>query len=487
MQKWTDPTLFVDDPISDYLESIQPHGMKALYFGLSLFMNPVYGAKWVPIALFYFTIGLLFYVVKQMAGSAAGFVAVLAFMGYEGGSHIFSSGTASDFMPPIFLGIMCFVYLQKRILLSAFCILAVLFYPSTFLVSGSVVVLWNTFAPGRERTLGAMTEKVAESVLILAPAFITLIAIMAFFGGGWGEMVSRLEMDKLPQFGPGGVEPFAHLPFWPWLSGFRSGFGIDGGWIVLAALSMIAAFLPGGNKSRGKVFVGMVAACCLFWFVAAHGLAVRIGFPTNYVRFSLPICMVLWIAICVGESKFFMNASGSFLKAKFIFSLVVITAMSVPFWNKGYDDFRPVAPLYGFLSKLPKTALIVGPPILLEGAPAISGVKTFVAKQAEGGFHKKYVQLYHQRMLDFLDAYYSSDKDSFCALALKNGFDYMVVDERLFDPAQLDELPGYNSPYDQKVRELITGRTNFYLLNINPSEKVFQDGPLYVQQINCKE
>ena len=70
-------------------------------------------------------------------------------------------------------------------------------------------------------------------------------------------MVSRTEMEKLPQFGPGGVEPFVNLSLLSWITCSRSGFDVNGAWLVLAALSVAAAFLPGGDRSRGKALVGI--------------------------------------------------------------------------------------------------------------------------------------------------------------------------------------------------------------------------------------
>lgn len=479
MQKWQNPDLFANDPVSDYLASIQPAGLKAVYWLLSFIQNPVDAARWVPIVLFFTTIILLLIIGNRFGGPLAGSTAALAFLGYEGYSHIFSSGSASDFMPPLFLAICLCILCYRPVALAFLLIISALFYPSLCLSGSLIWAAWMVLEILAETENKNRFKNILRMILAPLPAGILLAGTNLFFKGDWGEVLKRAEMKTLPQFGPGGVEPFWGLPFWEWLKGGRSGFVFSAGYIVLIVFAIVAFVLTKKNKSGFNLFFVTVIGVCFFLFIAAHIVAVRFGFPTNYVKYTIPLLLVIWIGARIGT----LSLKKNIVVFVFIFWIFMAAAF-IPFWNFGWEDHRNKSDLFQSLTKLPATTVVAGHPSTLEAAATFSGKIMFVARQAEGGLHKKYLQMYDRRMRDFINAYYASDKDSFCEIAKRNHFDVLVMDIRHFDPRFLMDSDCCYAPYHEMMRHALD-KKSFYLLQIPQKKKFFERNGLSAFKVDC--
>ena len=480
MQKWNDPALFQNDPISDYLASTQPPGMVAVYRVLSFAIDPVTASGLLAIPLFLITAVFLYLLVLRLSNPAGASFALFLFMGYEGAAHIFSSSTGSDFMPPLFCAMLFFLVANRWIAFAVTLTLSSFFYPAITLVCATVAGVWRL----REQPNRTLLE-FAKTAAILIPAGVTLVLMGLLFDNDWGAILSRAEMTALPAFGPGGDTPFVNLTIWEWLSGFRSGFAFEPVLMPLFALSL-AVILIGDRKSgKSRNFFGLVLLVCLAWFALAHLLAIRIGFPTNYVRFSLPILLCAWCGAALGKMLVLRKANQRQIVFRYALIVAVILFLFAPHWTRGYDDFRPLHKLHRFLRTLPKDDLIMGSPNLLEGAPALTARKLLVSRQAQDGLHRKYLTLYQQRMEDFLAGYYATSRDTFCDVVNKYGVAVVVVDRRDFDPTYSATVDAYSSPYREMVQRYLDAPDNFYLLNESAGQRLFSDNDRFVIRPDC--
>lgn len=486
MQKWQDPDLFVNDPVSDYLESTISPGMKGVYRALSCCVDPVAASRWVPVALFFLTILFLFLCVNKMSGKWGATTSAFIFMGYEGYAHIFSSGTQSDFMLPIFCALLYFIYSNRPAGTAIAAILAALFYPSIFILCGLIILVWQFFIKEENSHVKGMVRRLFKTALLLFPAVCSMFIFKMVFGSKWGAIVTAEQMKMLSVFGPEGSDPFVGLSTLEWIFSVRSGFTPSWAWDLLLTFSIIFILIPGRSKKSARNFTLLLTAGSLFLFVIAHLMAIRIGFPNNYVRSTLPLYMIIWIGI---ENEAFMN----YLREKyqkmatacFAIWLAFLTCSLIPFWNWGVEDFSHQKDLFSYLKTLPKDVLVVGHPKTLEAAATFSGRKMFVARQAEGGLHYRYLKMYATRMKDFINAYYAPDKERFCVIAKEHGFNILVVDKAHFGSGYLRNSGVYQSPYDKIIRRTATATDRYYVLEVPEELILFNSADIFIFEVQC--
>ncbi|MEY2858044.1 MAG: hypothetical protein RLZZ74_2356, partial [Cyanobacteriota bacterium] len=225
MSRFIDPELFNNDLIADYYESVSPWGVKTLYHGVAkLGIEPHLFNKFIPgilaliVTVFSFAVSL-----ELLPIPFGAFMTALLFSQNVWGKQGTISGTARDFVYPLFF-IFLYFWLKRSLWGVCFALLLTsLFYPPMILIFAGALFwqLWQFkgFIPrlvgDRQVYLFSCTSLVAAFVLLL-PYVLT--------SGEYGPTVTLEQARNIPQFETGGRTSFFNDNLWEyWVTSMRSG------------------------------------------------------------------------------------------------------------------------------------------------------------------------------------------------------------------------------------------------------------------------
>ncbi len=125
-----------------------------------------------------------------------------------------------------------------------------------------------------------------------------------------------------------------------------------------------------------------------------------------------------------------------------------------------------------YLQKLPQDSLIAGDPCSLNDVPLYAKRAILFSCEVENPSL--------DLMLDFYDAYYATEMESVAEFCVKQGIDYLVVNEKTFTSAYLQNGRFWFEPIDSEVTKLVASRGEFALAQVPNSDKLFQAEHLFV-------
>ena len=145
-------------------------------------------------------------------------------------------------------------------------------------------------------------------------------------------------------------------------------------------------------------------------------------------------------------------------------------------------------PLYAALAQTPKGALMAGQPYLMDNVITFGRRPALATFELAHPWSRGYWAKLKPRLADLFRAYYAADPREVVAFCRKYGIAFLIVDDRHFTPAFLQggyflfpcdkpHRPGesrglaeriycpFFAPFDQQIRRLTAGRTQFALLS----------------------
>jgi hypothetical protein len=475
MHRFIDPTLFPNDIIADYFQTINPVGYEAFYHIFAqLGIEPLLLAKLLPIALGLITSAYCFGVAMQIfpVPFNAFITTLILNQGLWMRDEIIT-GTSRAFLYPLFLAFI--YYLLKRSLIPCLLTLALqsVFYPPLALVqAGTLLMRLLRWENGK---LKLSRQRVDYQFGVLG-AGIAIALILTFFPhlSTFNPMVTAAQMQAMPEFGAGGRLGYFDQDFWQtWISGDSAILPRFVPPIILLSVlfpvlqrRVLLARLISRKITRLRDL--LFASLCIF--LLAHILLPRLYFPSRFTGHSFWFVMVILSGITItlmleglrnwlrsesppelGRWGFDVSAQPNGASVKFLaialttlfFLANFLLPLSPSIFLKGQSQtIGSAAKVYEFFAQQPKDILIASLAEEVDNIPAFSKRSVLVSKEYALPFHLGYYNPMRQRAIDLINAQYSPDLKVLQGFIKKYQIDFFLIDRNAFQPAAILNNPG---------------------------------------------
>jgi hypothetical protein len=466
MHRFIDPTLFPNDIIADYFQTINPVGYEAFYHAFAqLGIEPLLLAKLLPIALGLITSVYCFGSAMQIfpVPFNAFITTLILNQGLWMRDEIIT-GTSRAFLYPLFLAFI--YYLLKRSLIPCLLTLALqsVFYPPLALVqAGTLLMRLLRWDKGR---LKLSRQRVDYQFGILG-AGIAIALILTFFPhlSTFNPMVTAAQMQTMPEFGAGGRLGYFDQDFWQtWISG-------DSAILprFVPPIILLSVLFPVLQRrvllarliSRKITRLRDLLFASLILFLLAHILLPRLYFPSRFTGHSFWFVMVILSGITITLMlEGFRNwlrpesppelggwgASVTFpaiaLTTLFFLANLLIPLVPSIFLKGQSQTIGSAAKVYEFFAQQPKDILIASLAEEVDNIPAFSKRSVLVSKEYALPFHLGYYNPMRQRAIDLITAQYSPDLKVLQGFIKKYQIDFFLIDRNAFQPAAVLNNPG---------------------------------------------
>lgn len=326
MARFVDPSLFPQDLIADYFQSISPIGYNAVYQGMAAIgVDPLVLNKCLPLGLALVTTFYCYWLTLQFLPiPVTAWLATVLLNQNLWSQDGLISGTSRTFLYPIFLAFLYYlvratspgqmtsdtgIALVYRWLPCGITIVLLgLVYPSYALVAGGLLVVrvwdWQRWPPA---FLGQPSHLVFTGLGLAA--IVCLLLPHLLIDSPFGPMITRAQAETMPEFWRKGRNAFFSDDAWFfWFNGTRSGVMLASalvppltysGFLLPIFLALPRAF-PLVKQITGKtiVLVQMVAVG-LGLFFTAHATLFTLYLPSRYTQHPLRITLAIAAAIAL--------------------------------------------------------------------------------------------------------------------------------------------------------------------------------------------
>lgn len=524
MRQFLDPQLFPKDLIADYFQSIAPPGYSALYqFMAVVGIDPVLLSKLLPMMLTLVTTAYCFGVCWQLLPvPMAGFIAAQLLNQNLWMQDGFTSGTPKAFLYPLFLAFL--YYLLKRSQIPCMIAIALLglFYPSLVFICAGVLILQLCCF---NRGLPYFTKNRSDYFFCATGLGVILLVLLFYALGSseFGPVITAAEARTLTEFSSGGRASFFNDDAWRfWFNASRSGIRFTSALmpplvyagLLLPILLCYPSQLPLAKKvNSGIIVLPQLILASFAVFFAAHALLFKLHLPSRYTQHTLRIVMVLAASIALtiildaifqwvetrqfkrhtlqGKPKTVLSffkipqllAFGSITLLIIVLILYPASLKSFP-WT-GYVIGRMPA-LYEFFQQQPKDVLIASLSEEVNNLPTFSQRSILVGSEYAIPYHVGYYHPFRHRVLEVIQAQYSSNLADVQNLIKKYDIDFWMLDRAAFTPDYIDNSDWLEQfqPTEDALARLRQGIVPALSI-VSKSCAVFETEGLVVLQADC--
>jgi hypothetical protein len=486
MQQWQYPGLYLGDWLSDYARHYVPWGVQAIYRIASPVVAPLYFSRLLPGFLFVSLTLCLFLIGKLLGGRRLAWITAAVFSLMPFFMDNLAGGLSRSFAAPL-LALFLYCQLTHRTRgVGLTLLLQALFIPYIFLLCATAALLaYGGSLIGLDHGRGPrLPEKPGHFLPLLVGGALVALWYWSLNAAGYGPLVSYQEMLGRPEFTAEGRYEVLPVPsvFWEligdplrFIGYFRNGvIRIVAGaatCVVLAGSAIHGARRSNWSSFRTHLrpFLYTAAASFLLYAVARIFL-LRLFIPSRYLTYTVNLSYCITIAICIHGA--FQQRT---LNRKLLISIVllVLVLAGIRLRGVGLYDYSADRALYAALENTPEDALVAGHPALMDNVLTFARRRVLVSFELSHPWCVGSWTRMQPRLRDFFTAYYSDQPGGVLAFANKYNVDFLVVDDRHFQPAFLDDHPFF-APFDEMIRTLVKGRERFALL----SKDVFPSMPV---------
>lgn len=512
MARFRDPSLFPNDLITEYYEAIAPPGFVALYRLLNLAFDLVTATKLIPVVLGLVTTTFTYRLTRQLHPSpTAAFLASLLFGWFLWQGDDLVSATPRAFVAPLLAGVAWALATRRHWVGAGLVVLAALLYPIGGLIGlaifGACLVCWSGWRPVLSTSRGHWAAFGLALVLSLGLAYQNQQATARF-----GPTVTGEQARGMPELGPTGRSYFFYPdPYRFWFVRERSGldlraqdrqlFRIP----VLYELAILAGLLPLLLIFRGRLAavrrlsgpIGLLPTLVVVsfgLFFLAHALLFRLYIPNRYVKWSLPLALV--VAAGLALAILFDTLAGR-VPARFrtfaaegpalLFALwIVLNPTS--FESHWVRDPHPFVSAY--LRTLPKETLVAAIPLQADYVPLFTQRKVLASIEHSIPYQLGYYSEIRRRLSDLVAGYYASNPAEVLSFARRYGIDVILVDRAAFIPTPYatgwGTPPAFKTePFTSAVLARLGANQHFALLEALPRCAQADDGVVAAVPVAC--
>jgi len=486
-ERYRDSELFKDDlTITGYLKNWNPEGLDFFYFLISKIYDPVKFTKILPFFLCMLSAVYIFMIGRTLKNEKAGLLAGIIFVFFAWTRKeitVFGTGNGEDF-GILFCIMFMHYYLKKDFLkTSIILILLALFYPPLLIIC----LLTYLFSLILELARGARFKK--GKLLILSITLLLILIVLGVkYGGGKIKMLTLQEMKNMEEFYPGGRKRIFYPSFYQRWANIESGMAIDYPveWLIVISILLFLFY-------RKKALSNLPLSLWHFIFISFVMFAIsnivmfRLYGPSRYMRYPLPLFLILFVAVNLTDS--ISKIKSSRLKPVFLAGFIMFTAFYFFPEVKARYRIAPYPRLYGFLQSLPKDILVAGEPFLMDDIPTFAKRMVLVNDEISQPYFADFYPLVKARIFDFFDAYYSDSYEKICDFCKKYKVTHLVVDKRHLSKDYVMNHFVYYKPFEGYIRGLAERRRGFILADIPESKKIFSESNIFVIKAEdiCRE
>jgi hypothetical protein len=459
-QRFVDPQLFPNDLFARYYQAIQPIGFKGLYWAVAqLGIEPLWFAKILPLCLSLLTTSYVFGVSLQFLPiPSSAFLSTLILNQNIWLKDDLISATPRSFN---YLLLAAFLYyVLNRSLFSCLVTLAIqgVFYPQLMLVEIGILGLRCLCWQGRSIKL---VNDRSTWIAALTGCAIGVTVILLFSTGvtqEFGDLVSAADMQTMPEFNSNGRRAYFGVdPLRFWLagaSGLRLPLFPPIIWVSLGLPFLLKARSPLTRSIAHLDLLGQLALASLGLFALAHLVFPTLYLPSRYTFYSARLIMaigaglVLFVLIKKGyiwlqatqrnaqkltiQQQIVVGLCGLFAVAVFVIPAIPSLFLDCQNWVMG------TAPeLYQFLRNQPPTTVVASLTPEANNIPVFTGRSVLVSQELAMPYHARFYQQVQQRLSDLIRAQYSSNLAETQTMLNKYQVDFLLVDNRFFEPSYL--------------------------------------------------
>lgn len=462
MRRFLDPTLFPNDFLTDYFQSVAPVGYSSVYRFFTLFgLDPMVTNRLLPMVLALIATAYGFWVALQFLPiPLMGFLSCVLMNQYFWMHDDIASGTARGFMFPLMLAFLYYVLRRDednfvwRSLIPCLVVIVLegLFYPQyVFVFAGILLLLPIQLRAGRlqlsqdQRDYWMAGAGLAAAFLIMLP--------LALRDHPFGPVMTGAEARKLWEFRPTGRNAFFydHKPIFFWFSARRSGL-LATIYPPLKLFGFLFPFLfafpqrfPLIRKVTPKTTIllrWLLAALTLFF--VAHAVLFKLYLPSRYSSYSLHLILVftasmtLLILLDAGLGLLRQVSDrppavktpisiGVILPTLLVlYTLVAYPLISDPLPHTEYRVAQ-YPEIYRVLAAQPKDTLVAS---LLEEAdfiPTFARRSVYVSRELALPYHVGYRDRFRQRAEALIRAHYTPELAALQNFIRETGVDFWLV------------------------------------------------------------
>lgn len=513
MQRFVDPSLFPNDLIANYFQSVAPWGYTTVYQVLSAIgIHPLLASKLLPLPLALITTAFCFGTSLQILPvPLAGFISSVLLNQNLLRSDDLYSATPRAFLYPFFLVFLYFL-LKRSVLPCAIAMAGLgLFYPQVmFMACGVLILSLVRWEQGRLRLSPDRQDFLICGVGLASATIALLIYVLQQDTSQFGPAIGVAEAKQLPEFwGSGRLSFFNNDPMVYWVTGQRSGLFPRPDRLFAPVLILIGFLLPillrfpnqfplvqQVTGSIRVLWLMLLASVGLYFM--AHLLLFKLHLPSRYTQHSFRIVLVLAAGIVLTvliDSAFRWAAlsrrsrlkSGLAIGTASLVGLLLISFPLVYPRVPGYTKGR--APeLYQFFAQQPKDIVIASIAREADFIPTFSQRSVLAAQEYGIVYHQGYYNQFRERMTDILQAQYSADLNQVRAFTNKYGIDFWLLDKDAFKPKYFKSKAWIQQQYEPAAQDAIaTLNRNIYPVVEQAMERcaVFSQNKLVVLQADC--
>ena len=404
----------------------------------------------------------------------------------------FSSGLSKAFGFPLLIIFMYYLIKKSSIKLSLALILSALLYPPVFLIN--VLIFGLSLLNFKLNKLINNIKQNLFVIFFIILSFSFIIIPLQFYNFGLNERYSFEELVLFPELYEGGSsnDNIFKKPI-PFTTNLKSTIGTiieifnpgisrpiyASPLFILFLLSLILTITYREKILKLPKEIYLIPIASIILQVLAFILLFRLHLPSRYVRFSLPIFLIIILA----HGIYFLSLDKRYkiiLKLLFLFLITFYLSqlITTPEWDPALcNDIK----LYDFIERLPTNVIIAGYPDDM-GCIGLFGKKDpFVLGIIDEPFHKDFYEIIKKRNIDFFTAYFSDSKQSVLEFCKSNNVSHIIVNNNHFTPKFLSQDKIYGDPYDVTIKKQISNNKDFYLSN--PNNILFSEGNKLV--VNC--
>ncbi|KKD34619.1 MAG: hypothetical protein WAN66_15690 [Limnoraphis robusta] len=457
MQRFITPDLFPEDLIADYLQSLAPWGYTIFYKSLAfLGINPLIASKVLPLILALITTVYCFGVSLQFLPiPAVGLITTLILNQGLWIEDDLVSATPRAFVYPIFFAFLYYLLGKSLFPLLITIALSGLFYPQITLLFLAILTL-RLFEKRNNKIL--LSPLIFNRLAWLTGGFIAVFVLLPYKLNTteFGEMITVSQAKLRPEFYPldglfGRAFFFHENPFIYWLVAPQTGLLFIGLVTPLALFGFALPFLlkqtqrfPLTQQISSEVkILGQVLLASLALYFLAHAVLFQLYFPTRYTYHSFKIVLILAAGLAVtliletqlrtliqlmenGFTRYQLMLSGLTLCLGILLvTIPFLPGVTLP--NQLYRTGKEPL-IYEFLQKQPKETLVATLSEEADFIPTLAQRSTLIALEYDYPYHSRYYTQFQQRLLDLVNAQYSSDLREVQDFIRKYGVDFWLID-----------------------------------------------------------
>lgn len=456
MQRFLDPTLLPNDLIAQYFKSITPPGYAAFYHGMAILgVQPLWVSKVLPVGLGLITTFYSFALcLRLFPFPITGFITTLLLNQSVWSRDDLGSATPRAFVTPLFLAFLYYLLRHQRLGILIVLVLQALIYPP--LVFITIALLCCTLWDGNTRRLNFNQLKFVG----ICVGF-TAIALLPYglASSQFAPVITRDQAWTMPELHPGGRHPFFNPNPWAfWLIGEHSGIipPLMPPLIWLGVLLPILMRYPVRFPLVQQINHRIAILPKMIWvslglFAAAHLLLLRLFFPTRYTThtFRIVLAIAAGIVLTILLDTLLRGCKTLVAQRRWItlgtrLTLMTMTMLVFFTYPQVSQDFPRInvrvikdPSLYQFLKTQPKDTLVATLSDEANNISTLAQRSVLFSKEHSLPFHLGYYRPIRQRILDVMQAQYSSDLRAAKQTIDKYQIKLWLLDQPAFTPLYL--------------------------------------------------